>query len=132
MMLLRASLLKYVSTEWIISKAASEMVAKVTRKDSKKSFKIMENVAPSAGSSPWHFLTLCLTGNTGVPELKCSIFNSYVSFLKFLTYLIIGNIPLKLNMEIKLNIFSTFDLLNVASIIQGVHFPNGDASFMNN
>ena len=35
-------------------------------------------------------------------------------------------------MEIKFNIFSIFDLLKVASIIQNFQFFNGDASSMNN
>ena len=36
------------------------------------------------------------------------------------------------NMEIKFNIFSVFDLLKVASIIQDFYFSNGDASSINN
>ena len=35
-------------------------------------------------------------------------------------------------MAIKFNIFSVFDLLKVASIIQDVHFFDGDASSINN
>ena len=34
-------------------------------------------------------------------------------------------------MEIKLNIFSVFDLLKVALIIQDFHFSDGDASSIN-
>ena len=59
-------------------------------------------------------------------------FNSAVTSLKYFTYLIISNRILKFNMEIKFNIFSVFDSLKVASIIQYFHFSIGDASFINN
>ena len=35
-------------------------------------------------------------------------------------------------MEIKFNIFSVFDLLKVASIIQDFHFSNGDVPSIDN
>ena len=68
-------------------------------------------------------LTLYLPGKTGVLELQYSSFNSAATFQKYFTYLIISTRLVKFNMEIKFNIFSVFDLLEIASIIQDFHFP---------
>ena len=79
-----------------------------------------------------NILNLCLPGDTGVPELQYSSFNSVLTYLKCFTYLIISNSLVKFDIEIKFNIFSVFDLLKVASFIQDFHLWNGDASAINN
>ena len=56
-----------------------------------------------------HILFCSINGitfsNLRVPELQYSSFNSGVNFLKYFTYLIISNMLVKFNIEIKLNIF---------------------------
>ena len=78
------------------------------------------------------YLTLRLPGDTGVPELQYSIFNSAVTFKKYCTNLIISNRLVKLNIKIKFNVFPVFNLLKVASIIQDFYLSNGDALSITN